>query len=259
MGPVSFLGAEIVLKQSVVVLGLLLAGCSGSDDQAPAGTLDKSNITKRMTNAMVEQGSLHVSMTIDAGTQKIKMAGDQILGKDAGSSAMSVEYAESGEEPLTMRLVKGIVYANFGELSDDKYVRIDPADTTSAMGRSFAPVMDDLDITKSIRQFEDAITDVDQEDGQKEIDGVQTTPYRVTIDVDRAIKSGALDKDSKLRPGASVEYTFYIDGQDLLRRMEFTIGPAKARMDVTNLGDPVDIAAPPADQVIDEDAFMDAA
>ncbi|KRC64817.1 hypothetical protein ASE12_08545 [Aeromicrobium sp. Root236] len=250
----------MVLRQGVVVLGLVLAaGCGGSDDSEQDGRFTRDNITRRVTDALVQQGSMHLDMTIEAGDDKIHMSADQILGKDAQSTAMSMEYSESGEDDMSMRLVDGIVFANLGESSDGKFVRIDPEDAESQMGRVFAPLMDELDITTSIRQFEEAVTDVEQDGDTREIDGVTTTPFQVTIDVDRAIESGALEKDTNLRPGASVEYTFYVDDDDLLRRMEFAVDSAHATMDVTNLGEPVDIAAPPADEVIDEDAFMDAA
>jgi hypothetical protein len=249
-----------VLKRSVAVLGLLLAtSCGGSDEHPAQDRLTKANISQRMTDAMAAKGSMHLEMSIDAGAQKITMVGDQVLGKDAESTKMSIEYSESGEDALRMRLVDGIVYANLGNSSNNKYVRFDPADPTSRMGQSFAPLLDELDLSTSIRQFKDAIIDVEEDGGQKKIDGVRTMPYRVTIDVDRAVKSGALDKDSGLMAGTSVEYTFYIDDQDLLRRMEFTVGAAKARMNVTNLGEPIRITAPPADQVIEESTFMDAA
>lgn len=107
----------------------------------------------------------------------------------------------------------------------------------------------------SVAQFEDAVTDVEQDGDHKTIDGVETTPYHATVDADRAMESGAMDKDGGIRPGADLAYTFYIDADDLLRRMEFSFGGAKARMDVAGYGEPVDIVAPPADQVMDESTF----
>lgn len=258
MGPVSFAGAAMAVRQVVVSVGVLLvAGCGGSSDDAESTHgFTKHNITQRMTEALVAEGSMHMEMSIEAGPQRIVMSGDQVVGKSMDDSAMSMSYSESGEEPMEMRLVEGLFYVNFGESSEGKFVRVDPKDADSPMGRAFAPMIDELDITKSIREFADAITEVEQDGDDKRIDGVTTTPYQVTMDVDRAKASGALDEDTKLRSGASIEYTFYLDAEDRLRRMESTVDSAEVRVDLTNIGEPVDIVAPPTDETVDESEFQ---
>lgn len=246
-----------MFKQVVVVAGLLLiAGCGGSgDDTDRPSRFTKDNFSQKMTAALLAEGTMHVEMQVDAGSQQITMSGDQVMGRSIDDSAMSMTYSESGEDGFEMRLVDGIFYANFGESSEGKFVRVDPKDPASPIGETLAPMADELDLTKSIREFADAITEVEQQGDGQRIDGVGTTPYKVTLDVDRAIESGALEKDTQLRPGASVVYTFYIDADDRVRRMESSVDSAHVRMDVTNLGEPVEIDAPPASQVIDESAF----
>jgi hypothetical protein len=250
----------MLLRRALVVLGILLtAGCTGGgseDDAELTRGFTKDNITQRMTDAMVAQGSMHVDMAIGAGPQSIEMAGDLVFGKDPSEYKMSVDYSQTGDEDVSVMWVDGIIFANFGESSDDKFVRIDPEDATSPMGQVLAPMMDEFDITKSIAQFEDAITDVEQEGDDTTIDGVEATPFQVTIDADRAKASGALDEDSGIKPGVSIEYTFYLDADDLLRRVEFSIDDAEAQMDITGFGESFDIVAPPAAQVIDESEFQ---
>lgn len=250
----------MLLGRSVVAVGVLLvAGCGGSQSSSESSTeFTEGNITQRVTAAMVAQGSMHVEMTVTAGPDVFVASGDQELDKDYDDTAMSIVFSNTGEDDTSFRLVDGIIFANLGETSGDKFVRIDPNDTSSQMGRAFAPLIDDLDIAKSVGQFGDAITDVEQVGDKKTIDGVETTPYHVTIDVGRAIASGALDKDSNLNPAASVEYTFYIDADDLLRRMEFSIDEARGRVDVTDYGKPVEIVAPAAAEVVDESVLSSA-
>lgn len=258
MGPESFSWGLAMLRVSMMLLGLLLvAGCGDADDATDAG-FTEDNITERMTAAMVTQGSLHMEMTINAGKDQITASADQIVGDDPDDYAMSLEYADS-EGAFEMRLVEGIIYADMGSLSDHKFLRVDPDNPSGPMGESLAPLMDELDIPTSVRQFEEAITDVEQQGDDTTIDGVETTPYRVTIDVDRAVASGALDKDSGLRPGTRVAYTFHLDADDLLRRIEFNVGSSTSRVDLTDYGKPVDIKAPPEADVIDESELPESA
>lgn len=144
------------------------------------------------------------------------------------------------------------LYADLGDVTDGKYLRVDPDAPDGPIGEAMAPFLDELDITTSVRQFEDAITDIERDGDPVTFDGVRAYPYRVTIDIDKAIKSGALDEDTKLRPGASVDYTFFIDRKDRLRRMESQIDSARVRMDISAFGSPLDIKAPPAAEVVEE-------
>lgn len=243
-----------MIRVAVVVMSMLFvaSACGGSGE--PKGSdsrFTKDSITQVMTAAMVEQGSMHIEMTLEGGPDVMKMSGDQQIGETAADAAMAFDY-EMGEVSYSITLVDGIIFANLGESSNGKFVRIDPKNPQSAMGSAFAPMIDELDITKSISQFEDAITGVEQIGDAETIDGVETTPFLVTIDTDKAVASGALDKDSGIRPGTELTYTFFIDDDDLLRRMAFSIDSANVRMDMTNFGEPVDIKAPPADEIVEE-------
>lgn len=249
---------------AVLLTCAALTACGGEDagsedkPETSSSRYTKDNITRLMTDAMVEQGSMHVEMTMDGGPSVMTMSGDQRIGETAADTAMAVEY-EMGEEAFSITLLDGIIFANLGEASDGKFVRIDLDNPVGPMGAAFAPMIDELDITTSIAQFEDAITAVERKGAIKTIDGVKTTPYRVTIDVDKAIASGAIDEDGGLRAGTSITYTFFIDKDDLLRRMSFEVSGARAQMDMSDFGEPVEIVEPSADQVVEESELGQAA
>lgn len=245
---------------------VVVSACGGEDEPKSSGPkLTKDNISQRTTAAMVAEGSMHFEMTVEAGDGVILMEGDQVVGETFDDSKFDFTYSEVSEdedEPVTnmsMVLVDGIIYADLGEASDDMYVRVDPKNSSSEMGQAFSSMVDELDITKSVSSFADAITDVEQKGSSKKIDGVMTTPYSVSVDVDKAIESGALDTDSGIRPGTTLHYIFYLDKNDLLRRMESSIDSAHVQMDMTKFGEPVDIVAPGPDEFVEESELGEAA
>lgn len=244
---------------------LALSACGDADEAGGSSSgLTKDNITQRTTNAMLAQGSMHIEMAVTADDGGLLMIGDQVMGADFDSTKVAFDYTELGADDMptnqmSVTVVDGLIFANLGESSDDKYVRVDPTDTSSELGAAFAPMLEELDVTKSISKFADAITSVSQEGADETFDGVKTTPYRVTVDVDRAVASGALDEDTQLRAGGTIVYTFYIDSDDLLRRMKSEVDSAVVQVDVTKFGEPVEIVAPPAEEVIEESEFNAAA
>jgi hypothetical protein len=49
-----------------------------------------------------------------------------------------------------------------------------------------------------------------------------------------------------------VTYDLYVDDQHLMRRIDMTVAKQKITMKVSHWGEPVDIAAPPASQVMSQ-------
>jgi hypothetical protein len=117
-------------------------------------------------------------------------------------------------------------------------------------GAGQATVTDALDATQlldALRQVGDV-----HEVGHEDIDGTSTTHYAAQIDAQRA--SGALPNAGALA-GKTVPADVWVDGDGLVRRVHVTAsgtsGPAvEAQLDITDLGVPVDVVAPPADQVV---------
>jgi hypothetical protein len=89
-------------------------------------------------------------------------------------------------------------------------------------------------------------------EGEDTIDGVATERYAVVIDAQAALDSVVPGNTATLPPAASdeVQGTLWIDGNDLVRRLvveDPNVG--RVQLDIVELGVPVDVEAPPADQV----------
>jgi hypothetical protein len=106
--------------------------------------------------------------------------------------------------------------------------------------------------------------------GDEDVDGVATTHYRAVVDLDavnaksQVMSDEALAQTKKL-VGDSYPIDVWIDADGYMRRMNYTIDLAQApdppagldegkivyEITMTDFGAPIDVQAPPEDQVID--------
>jgi hypothetical protein len=112
---------------------------------------------------------------------------------------------------------------------------------------SVTGALDATQLLDALRQVGDV-----HEVGKEDIDGTSTTHYAAEIDAQKA--AGAFPNAGALA-GKTVPADVWVDGNGVVRRVHVaadgTRGPAvEAQLDITDLGVPVDVVAPPADQVV---------
>lgn len=252
-----------------IVLALTLAACgSGS-----TGTTKSEGASKVSTVALVagapaaaaEAKSAHItgSMTMDVAGRKIEVPLSAETDFASGATQMSMDMSgipgmPSGGGKFEIRMVDGVMYMGIDALlgglrppalAGKDWVEIDTGElgVTSDQLTNQNPA----DMLESLRGAGDV-----EELGTEEIDGVETTHFRAEIDTGKALEqlSGQQREQAASfleQMGSSYPMDVWIDGDGLPRRFElrFTIegsGSVSMRMDFTDYGAPVDVAAPPA-------------
>lgn len=241
--------------------GLVLAGCSGDDEPKPGPTsassddragdpagdaLTREDFASTVSAAMLEAGSVHVAL--DFGSAGASGEGDVAVGADAASTSLAVSL--NGNEVV---LVDGTYYVNLGQFSGGMFLRIDPG-SGGTFAETFGGLLDQANPATQLRLSESALTDFTVGAGTEKADGVSTTPYVLTLDPSKVLTPEQLALAGGDLP-ASIEVTMLVGPDDLPRRVTTTIAGAEVVIDYTAWGDPVEIQAPPADQVTDGSAF----
>lgn len=86
--------------------------------------------------------------------------------------------------------------------------------------------------------------------GVEDVAGVKTTHYAVTVDAKQALESlGMTGAAPTAELPKRLTYDVWVDDQDLVRRIATDISSVSLDMTFSDYGEPVDISAPPADQV----------
>ncbi len=262
-------GIAVLSVASVGVLGL--AACSsGTDapassssassgsDEAPAkeasSDLTAENFVQRITDAQLAAGSVSMTTTTEVQGTSMDMVGDIVFTDGSQNLAMTMTVPGSGE--MQVRFIDGIFYMNMGELSQNKFVAIDPADESNPMASSFEGLTEQMDPSASVEALEGAITSVEKEGEPVDVDGVKAQQYTVVVDTTKL--TGSIKEQADAAGTALPEtltYQYWIDADDLMRKVVMDVMGTNVEMTFSSWGEDLEVVAPSADEISTEPLF----
>ena len=267
--PVASLSAWRRLAVVLLIAAFALAGCGrtiaadGTGGQAPAGRgLSDRNLKSVLTSSM-DKTTVHMTMTADAtqGGQSMHMEASGTA--DASGSqplmAMDMKVSADGEShDMSMRLLPGALYVQIPEL-DTKWAKLDlTSDDPTAV--AFRKQLEMSDPKKQTSAMLDSVKSVVFK-GTETHEGEQWDKYEVVVDPRAAVRAMDPTADTSAVPDSVTEYV-WVDQKDRPRKMQFDMSGVSMTMEFSKFGEPVDIVAPPADEVSDQtidELFQDAA
>jgi hypothetical protein len=255
------------------------AGTSGAG--ATAGN-DAGRIVAASADATNAARSAHMSMTIDMSERGYSGAvtADGAFDFANRTGALTMDMTSMGipgiRGAIELRIVDGVIYMNLGSMlgstpearqlfGDKPWIKLDltKAGAAGAGGAGGFGGLGTSDPTSTLDALRGAGSDV-RVVGHDEVRGVDTTHYHATIDLARALdKLPAAQRDAAARAmrtlgTGSVPADIWIDAQGRLRKLTMTLDATTegthvgaVTMELFDFGTPVDVEAPPADQVTD--------
>jgi hypothetical protein len=205
---------------------------------------------------------------VDLQTQNLSLRMDIAGSLGLGSS----DAGGSGAGTAEVRVVDGVFYIDLGDLGDDaealtdgkRWLQLDFSGLTGMLGSDAVSTesSNPVDGLEALRGVSSDVTEV----GPESLRGVESTHYRATIDLAKALAkapSGARDgaRDLLDRAGApTIPVDVWLDAEGRVRKYTMQVdgssfGARSSTVAVTyefyDFGEPVDISAPPADEVAD--------
>ena len=237
---------------------------SASSAAAPAGNAQPGQqVTSAQFVSSVKQGlaastTAHMTMAMDLGQMgKISAQGEIDYTADPPEMAMTMTLPMAGGKPADLRFVGGMLYLSIGDLTGGKFWKIDPSDPSGPLASAgLGQMLDQMDPAKTLSKLEAGIGSVTYV-GREDVSGRQLDHYRMTVDTAEVLKSmgGAAASQAPTGMPKTVGYDVWLDGQDRLAQMtlQLPVAGTKAsmRMELTDWGANVHIAAPPASEVTD--------
>ena len=237
--------------------------------EQPATSGDAAELFAAIQAAQQEKQTVVATMVTDAAGMSIT-GGGSLRFADSVAADMTIEVPlDASGQPQQMRIVilDGSVYLQIPGLSDSipgKSWIAASADGTDPFSQAMAPVLDQLSssLDPSLEMYSHGAQLT--ESGTETVDGVETTKYVGSVDLEAALAEldGSLAESAQtlIDAGSSnLNFTVWVDAESLLRKFESVteIAGQSATTTVTysKWGEPVDIAAPPADQVADSSAL----
>ena len=174
-----------------------------------------------------------------------------------GHMAMTDEF-EDGEMELTvdvqgqsleMRLVDGLIYVSGPPATPaGKWLEVDPSDPKDPVAQQFAGLAKTGDLTTTFDAFREGLTDGRRSSARRRSTARPPTTTSSPSTPPRPPKA----QGQPMTPGMPEElsYDVWLTQDDLMRRVTFELGPVAATVDATEWGEPVEVEAPPASDIV---------
>lgn len=247
------------LGVSVAALALAFtAGCANDSGGAASESSDltRANFASEVSQAQARAQTAHVEAKVNAQGQQMSIAGDMDMSQKDLAFDLTMSGKAMGGSGARFILVDRVIYLKMpGLTQSDKYIKIDASKANDPLAKMFNQILSKLNPSQAFEAF-DAITKVERV-GTQEVDGVQTTAYKVTVDTAKALKAqGMAGQIPTGQLPKTLTYDVWVDSANLVRRLRMDIpapggGAASAGtvdMTMSQWGEPVDIAAPPPGQ-----------
>ena len=114
------------------------------------------------------------------------------------------------------------------------------------MAKEFEKSFEQADPSKMAESYEQAIKDVKYV-GPETVDGESLQRYEVTMDTKEL---GDSVPDAAGLPD-TLTYDMWLDDQDRIRKVTYSVSGVKGEMSMSKYGEPVDITAPAADDIVE--------
>jgi hypothetical protein len=240
----------------IVALLLGLVACGGGSNSGASGVarqqgpavLSKDAFTSALTRAQAKAGSAHIDAKIKAAGQSGSLSADVSGLADPSKVAMNLSLGLAGQH---LQLVV---------LDKELYVKGSPVGTSpgkpwlkvnAGAANPLSKVFDSVNPANYIA-FLNGITTY-RNRGLETVDGVQTRHYTVTVDTAKMLaRNPALRGQSISSLGLPNAMTseVYVDSADRPVKLSVGLGSvASIEAHFSKYGQPVQISAPPADQV----------
>lgn len=220
-------------------------------DQPEEGVVDNAEFVDDMMSGIEASTTAQMTMEMDFGGGAMDMEGEVDYTTDPVSMSVTMNQEAMGEEGLEMVLVDGIMYMNMGQMTNNKFVEFDlsdPANLPPGMG----DLGDQLDPLAAFEEFEPALKTVTFV-GTEDVDGEDLHRYEVVMDT--AKLESLEDMPTEAGMPEEVGYDLWFDDEFRIRQMEMVMDmemAASVKAKLFDWGQPVDIEAPPADQIAEQ-------
>jgi len=221
---------------------------------AATGQLTVDNIVPRLEAAQATVTSYDVAMSV-TGRTPVEATGSVDLAD--GKHNVAIEGTSPHFGDVELRFVDGVLYVDVAALTGGKFVQLDAADLGTGLGKAFTGFTDRAVTGTHLDGMKDAITSVTATGAPETLDGVEVQAYDVVVDTARLTADAAAEarQAGVTRLPATLTSTFWVDGDDLIRKVTSAAAGTTTTVTITNIGAGSPVAAPPADQITTQKLF----
>jgi len=219
------------------------SGSGVQSDFKPGDSVEPADFSGLLADGFANITTAHATLKGDVGTGTLAGKGDIDYSGDSPATAMTITSGLFGSDGAEVRLVDGVMYVNIGQLSGDKFWKIDLDDPDSPFGS----LGSQIDPKSSVELLEKGLTSVEYVGEEDSLDH-----YRASVDPQALVKDlgGPMASRGASALPDSIDYDVWLDDDNRLNKLTFAMGDAATlEMALSDFGADVTIEAPPADAV----------
>ena len=209
------------------------------EPEEQSGGYDAKELLAAMKAAVEENETSHLVMEMGGNGQSMTAEGDVSYAGDSTSMQLTMQSPEMGPGVIEMRMVDGVMYMSMPPMTPEgKFLKLDLNDPNSPLGSLGGVTQGDP--LETFKAFDKGLRDVEYL-GPEEVDGEEMDHYVLTVD-------GKAAAEAQGAPAGSVPdeltYDLWLDDQDLMRRVQYTMAGGGVTISMSDWGEPVTVKAP---------------
>lgn len=209
------------------------------EPEEQSGGYDAEELLAAMKAAVEKNETSHLVMEMGGNGQSMTAEGDVSYAGDTTSMQLTMQSPEMGPGVIEMRMVDGVMYMSMPPMTPEgKFLKLDLNDPNSPLGSLGGVTQGDP--LETFKAFDKGLRDVKYL-GSEEVDGEEMDHYVLTVD-------GKAAAEAQGAPAGSVPdeltYDLWLDDQDLMRRVQYTMAGGGVTISMSDWGEPVTVKAP---------------
>jgi hypothetical protein len=256
------------LALGLFVLALLAAGCGSSKHGAPKPKSVSNQLIVNAASKSTRPGSVEADFTLSGPNVNGSGSGVFNTGADrSGQLSMKIQ-VQGAPVPIDSVITGNVLYfrssvitQQLGLNADKQWVKLDLGQLAKQRGLDLSSFANASPTPASALSYLQGASNV-QDLGAEKVDGVDTTHYRVIVDLERAAKRSspsvrqALERVIRTAGATTLPIGVWVDAKGYIRKVHYAQSAAGGKsVDVTmklhDYGPPVPVKPPPADSVVD--------
>lgn len=209
------------------------------EPEEQSGGYDAKELLAAMKAAVEENETAHLVMEMGGNGQSMSAEGDVSYVGDSTSMQLTMQSPEMGQGAIEVRMLDGVMYMSMPPMTPEgKFLELDLNDPNSPLGNLGGVTQGDP--LETFKAFDEGLRDVKYL-GSEEVDGEEMDHYVLTVD-------GKAAAEAQGAPAGSVPdeltYDLWLDDQDLMRRVQYTMAGGGVTISMSDWGEPVTVKAP---------------
>jgi hypothetical protein len=226
---------------------------SASADDSAGESIDPATFVDDVLGGLTDATTAHLTMSMTGGPAEMTMEGDVDYSATPPEMAVKMSMATLGSGDIEMRLVDGVMYMQMPQLGNGKWIEMD-------LNGAGSPIGDDLlkqmNPKTQLDTMKDAATKVEYV-GEDSVGKHYTLTVRSQAFRDLESQLGSAGAGAADKLPSVLTYDLWTDDDGLLTQTKIALGDlGSMTMTLTGWGEPVDISAPPASDIMKLPAGM---